>query len=102
MRTVLERITFGCDFSEDCRSQGLSTHSNALFAKTPLKVRARMPDNDSSTPVERKTAMTRTIDDEDIGRMIDIIGDGDLTAEAPDVFIINCRCHCRLPFDGCR
>jgi hypothetical protein len=34
------------------------------------------------TTVERKTAMTLTIDDEDIERMIDIIGDGDLTAEA--------------------
>jgi hypothetical protein len=28
--------------------------------------------------------MTRTIDDEDIGRMIDIIGDGDLTAEVQE------------------
>ena len=28
--------------------------------------------------------MTPTIEDEDIGRMIDIIGDGDLTAEAQE------------------
>ena len=28
--------------------------------------------------------MTPAIDDEDIGRMIDIIGDGDLTAEAQE------------------
>jgi hypothetical protein len=43
-----------------------------------------MPDTDSSTPVERKTAMIPTIDDEDIERMIDIIGDGDLTAEVQE------------------
>ena len=43
-----------------------------------------MPDTDSSAPVERKAAMTPAIDDEDIGRMIDIIGDGDLTAEAQE------------------
>jgi hypothetical protein len=43
-----------------------------------------MPDTESSAPVERKTAMTPAIDDEDIGRMIDIIGDGDLTVEAQE------------------
>ena len=59
------------------RGEDLSARSNASFAKRPLKVRARTPDTAHAASVERKSAMTTDkMDDKDIERMIDIIGDG--------------------------
>ena len=67
------------------RGEDLSARSNASFAKRPPKVRARTPDTAHAASVERKSAMTtRKMDDKDIERMIDIIGDGELSAEAQE------------------
>jgi hypothetical protein len=67
------------------RGEDLSARSNASFAKRPLKVRARTPDTAHAAWVERKSAMTTDkMDDKDIERMIDIIGDGELSAEAQE------------------
>jgi hypothetical protein len=54
-----------------------------LFEKRPIKIRAQTSDTPHAVPVERESAMTPPkTDDEDIERMIDIIGDGELTADA--------------------
>jgi hypothetical protein len=66
-----------------CFVEDLSARSNALFEKASLKARVQKSDTASTTPVETESAMTRTkVDDRDVERMIDIIGDGELTTEA--------------------
>jgi hypothetical protein len=73
------------EFVNPLKPEDLSAHSNALFAKGRLKVRAQTFDTGYAIAVERESVMlVPKIDDKDIERMIDIIGDGELTVEAQE------------------
>jgi hypothetical protein len=58
--------------------------SNTLFATTRLNVRAKTPDTPYQPTSEKGNGMSLGMDDEGIERLIGIIGDGDLTAEAQE------------------
>jgi hypothetical protein len=53
-----------------------------LFEKRPIKVRAQTPNTDGQRPGRKEVGMLPPeMDDIDVERMIDIIGDGELTSE---------------------
>jgi hypothetical protein len=64
--------------------EDLSAHSNALFSKRPLYAHGRPILATQYRPKGSRQMTAPKMDDEDIERMIDTIGDGELTAEAQE------------------